>query len=244
LVAFGGAGPLHAARLARVLGIPRVIVPYGAGVGSAVGLLQADAKIDVSLTRVLDLNQSATPAIAAIYAELEAQAKTDLKRLGMAGEPRWSRYAYMRYAGQGYEVHTDLPDGPIVDEYAARAMADFHASYERSYRYRDPDAAIEAVDWYLVASLPAGRENGQSWFPGGDGTAARAVTPRQAYFPEAGGYIETAVVDRAGMAVGEAVTGPAIIEEPDSTSLVLPGDTARISPRGHLIIDIVQENPR
>ena len=237
LVAFGGAGPLHASRLARALSIPRVIVPHGAGVGSAIGLLRADPRIDVLQTRVLTLDESAAPAIAAIYAELEEQARADLSRLGMAGAPRWSRFAYMRYAGQGYEVRADLPDGDISGDYAARAMAMFHDAYERQYRYRDPDAAIEAVDWYLVASLPVRRDGAANRFTG-DAEGARPPARRNAYFPETGGYIEVAVIDRAAMAVEETVPGPALIEEADSTTVVLPGDRASVSPRGHLILEI------
>ncbi len=237
LVAFGGAGPLHAARLARALGIPRIIIPHGAGVGSAFGLLQAEPRIDVSLTRVLPLDSDATPAIARIYGELEEQARGDLARLGTAGTPHWSRFAYMRYAGQGYEVRTDLPGGAIDGDYAAKAAEMFHNAYERQYRYRDAGAAIEAVDWYLVASLPVTHgEAGSGFEEQPDG--ARPPASRQAYFPETNGYVEVPVLDRMGMRIGDATTGPALIEETDSTTVVLPGDRAAISPRGHLVIDI------
>ena len=237
MVAFGGAGPLHAARLARALGVPQVIVPHGAGVGSAFGLLQAEPRIDVSQTRVMTLNVGSAPAIAEIYAELENQARANLERLGMAGEPRWSRYAYMRYAGQGYEVRTDLPGGTIDDDFIAQASEMFHDGYERLYRYRDAEATIEAVDWYLVASLPPANSAGAVDFAAAEETG-RPPARRQAYFPESGGYTDVPVLDRTGMRVGETVEGPALIEETDSTTILLPGDRAAISPRGHLVIDI------
>ncbi len=236
LVAFGGAGPLHATRLARALGIPRVVVPHGAGVGSAFGLLQAEPRIDVSLTRVLTLDASAGPTIAAIYEELEVQARVDLARLGMAGTPRWSRFAYLRYAGQGYEVRTDLPDGDIDGAYVARAAEMFHGAYERQYRYRDQGAAIEAVDWYLVASLPVAHRASSSGFRE-RAENARPPSQRKAYFPETKGYVEVPVLDRMGMTSGETIVGPALIEETDSTTVVLPGDKASISARGHLVIE-------
>jgi N-methylhydantoinase A len=240
MVAFGGAGPLHAARLAHALAIPRVIVPHGAGVGSAIGLLQAEPRIDVSMTRVMPLDGDAAPAIAAIYAELEEQARADLTRLGMDGAPHWSRFAYMRYAGQGYEVRTDLPDGDISDDYASRAMTMFNDAYERQYRYRETSAAIEAVDWYLVASLTTGHDGAASAFvENTDG--AREAGQRRAWFPECGGYCEVPVIDRAAMRIGETLSGPTLIEEPDSTTVVLPGDRATISPRGHLIVEIRSE---
>ncbi len=237
MVAFGGAGPIHATRLARALSVPRVIVPHGAGIGSAFGLLQAEPRIDVSQTRVLTLKAGAVSAIAEIYTELETQARADLARLGMAGIPRWSRFAYMRYAGQGYEVRTDLPGGAVDEMFIASAAEMFHTGYERLYRYRDADAAIEAVDWYLVASLPVSDRAESSGFEETDG-AGRPPARRRAYFPESGGYTEIQVLDRTGLRVGERVEGPALIEETDSTTLVLPGDRAAISPRGHLVIDI------
>ncbi len=237
LVAFGGAGPLHAARLARVLGLPKVIIPHGAGVGSAFGLLQAEPRIDVSLTRVLSLDKDAGPAIARIYAELEAQAHGDLARLGMAGSPSWSRFAYMHYAGQGYEIRTDLPDGEIDDGYADRAAEMFHDAYERQYRYRNVEAEIEAVDWYLVASLPAVRSSGERGFSG-PAAHARSRAERRAYFPETGGFTSVPVLDRSGLDIDETIEGPALIEETDSTTVVLPGDRTTISPRGHLVITI------
>lgn len=237
MVAFGGAGPLHAARLARALGVPQVIVPHGAGVGSAFGLLQAEPRIDVSQTKVMTLSAEASPEIATIYSELETQARGDLERLGMAGEPAWSRFAYMRYAGQGYEVRTDLPDGPVDAAFVAAAEEMFHAGYERLYRYRDAEAAIEAVDWYLVASLPRRGFVGVNGISVAGGSA-RPAARRRAYFPESGGYTETQVLDRAGLAAGETIDGPALIEETDSTTVVLPGDRAAISPRGHLVIEI------
>jgi N-methylhydantoinase A len=237
LVALGGAGPLHAARLARAAAIPTVVVPFGAGVGSAIGLLAADPRIDVSTTRVMHLNGDSGPAIAELYAELEDRALADVARFGSRIAPRWSRYASMRYAGQGFEVHVDLPAGLIDGGYAGAAIAAFNAAYKRKHRFLDDEGTIEAVDWTLVATLPSDQ----------GGTAIGRPTPaeratrggsRMAWFPEAGGYVETRIVDRPALATGATVAGPAIVEDPDSTTLVLPGDVARVSPVGHLIIEI------
>ena len=131
LVAFGGAGPLHAARLARKLGVPKVIVPVGAGVGSAIGLLTADAKIDVSLTRILRLESGHVDAMRAIYADLEGRAMADLANLKLPGAVRWRRGAYMRYAGQGFEIRVDLPLGVLGDDFASAAVAAFEQPTRR-----------------------------------------------------------------------------------------------------------------
>jgi N-methylhydantoinase A len=243
LVAFGGAGPLHAARLAHQIGIPTVIVPLGAGVGSAVGLLQADRRFDVSVTRILRLDEASDAPIAAIYAGLQEQAERELRLLG-GGSIRWSRYAYMRYAGQGFEIQVDLPDGDIGSDYGARAAAAFHAAYARKNRWSEAKAAVEGVDWTLVATVPKARRStlGLAGAHGGGGAGRRSV--RQAWFPEAGGYVATQVVDREALADRGSIDGPAIVEDPDCTAVVLPGQTVRISPAGNLRIEVAPQGDR
>jgi N-methylhydantoinase A/oxoprolinase/acetone carboxylase beta subunit len=237
MMAFGGAGPLHAARLARSLGIPTVIVPYAAGVGSAVGLLQAEPRIDVTVTRVMQLDaKQSGREIASVYNALEVQATRDVERVSRAGKPQWSRYAQMRYAGQGFEIHVNLPPGPIDDGYGQKAIDAFKQAYLRKHRFLDAEGLVEAVDWTLVATIPL-RAAGPTLGRNPAATEPRRGT-RNAYFPEAGGYIDTKVVDRSALACGAGIIGPAIIEDPDCTSLVLPGDVARLSDRGHIIIDI------
>jgi N-methylhydantoinase A len=241
LVAFGGAGPLHAARLARAIGIPRVIVPAAAGVGSAIGLLRAEPRIDVSTTRVLGLDAAAHGAIATLYAELEQRAQAELALLGGdARAVRWTRYAYMRFAGQGFELHVDLPAGPIAADYAQQAERAFRDAYERKHRFRDDDARVEAVDWAIVATLP--RTDAQHW--NFAAAAQRPARRRRAWFPETNGYVEIPVLGRAALAGAGVVTGPAIIEDADSSAVVLPGDMARLDAQGHVIIDIAKETGR
>jgi len=242
LVAFGGAGPLHACRLARALGTPTVIVPYGAGVGSAIGMLEANSKLDASLTRVLQLSPGAEPEIEAIYRGLEARVRADLARIAAGAEPRIARFAYLRYAGQGHELRVDLPDFPVGADYAARTVARFEEAYRSKYGYRQPGAAVEAVDWYVVATVPnaaAGAHRAASWRAQSAGGARRGV--RKAYFPELGGYVDCAVVERSALAVGETVTGPAIIEEAEATTLLLPRSSASVSRKGHLVITLAPE---
>ncbi len=246
LVAFGGAGPVHAARLARALGMPQVIVPQGAGVGSAIGLLNADSRIDVSLTRIFSLGDQCHGRIGRVYAELEARAGEDVKRLASELAPVWSRYAYMRYVGQGFEIKVDLPDGPITEGYPDRVKAAFHDTYERNSGSRDADADIEAVDWCLVATIsatPEGAPAAAAIDQGGTG-AAPPDTRRDAYFPEAGGFVPCRVVNRYRMRPGQPIAGPAIIEERESTTVVLPGDEARLSAGGHLIIEVGEGSGR
>ena len=246
LVAFGGAGPVHAPRLARAIEIPKLIVPHGAGVGSAVGLLEADSKIDVTMTRVIRLGGGQSAKIAGIFETLETRARRDVARLGAAEEPRWTWGATMRYAGQGFEIRVELPGGEIDRTYEDRAAEAFHAAYERSYGYKDPDGVIEGIDWYLIATLPNGAQA-----PGPGAVADRAaggagglvVGEREAYFPESGGMIRCQIVDRYRMTAADRIAGPAIIEERESTTVVLPGDVATLSAAGHLVIEINKGRP-
>ena len=236
IVAFGGAGPVHAARLAKAIGAPRVVVPFGAGVGSAIGLLRAVPKIEVSVTRVMEVAAGNVGAMRAIYDDLERLAGADLERLGAACEPVWSRSGYLRYRGQGYEIRAEFPFTVIGDDYAEVVAEAFHAAYARSYGYRDDGAAIEAVDWHLTATLPVEAASlDLGWRAIGPATASPGE--RLAWFPETEGLAATVVHDRRLLGAATEIAGPAILEDPESTVVVPPGMTATVNPRGHVIID-------
>jgi N-methylhydantoinase A len=236
MVAFGGAGPLHACRLARALHIPRVIVPRAAGVGSAIGLLVADHKVDAMVTRILRLAAEAAPTVAAIFSELETRAKDQTASLNSKGDASIKRSAWMRHVGQGYEIRVDLPDGQIDAAYIAAMQEAFLAAYQREYGYTDPDAAIEVTDWYVAATITASRRKIAARVESAG--ARRPAKERAAYFPELGGKVSCQVVDRYAIKSGEVITGPALIEEREATTVVLPGDTASVSAAGHLVIEI------
>ncbi len=147
----------------------------------------------------------------------------------------------MRFAGQGHEIRVPLPAGSIDEPYVDRAKAAFTEAYARIHPYSDPTIAIEAVDWYLEATIPTAKGTGggfleMSTTPAGGRPAAR----RAAYFAEAGGLVETPVFARADLAIDRPVPGPAIIEDPDCTTIVPPGDTVARGAEGHLIIAIAQ----
>ena len=271
MVAFGGAGPLHAARLARALGVPRVIIPWGAGVGSAVGLLDADAKFDVSQTHLLRIGPDSTEAIAAIYERLEERVRNEVREIGAVEScaanssdanggaangsdtnsrdanssgrsVTWKRFAYMRYRGQGYELKIDLPPGDFGADYALRIAAAFHETYRETYGYSQEENEIEVADWYLSAVVSSGLsvqapQDAPRPKGGKAETGAKAAKPagvRKAFFPEFDGFIECPVYDRYTLAPGDHFAGPAIVEERESTTVVLPGDTATVTAARHL----------
>ena len=173
LVAFGGAGPLHACALARALGIPRVIVPRGAGVASAIGLLEAERNLTVSLTRTIGLDgPEAASELAGLFAGLEARAR---ELIGGSGDHpiAWQRHAHLRYAGQGFELRVAVPDGPIDDEFPAHAREAFDSRYEAEYGYAQRDEPVEGTDWFLTGG-PGGDAAPASGSPGGPGRDAGA----------------------------------------------------------------------
>lgn len=243
LIAFGGAGPIHASRLAREVGIRKVVVPYGAGVGSAIGLLDAKPKVDAGVTRVVELTEKAVGRVRAVFDDLQEKVEADLKSFSVNRETLvWSRAAYMRYRGQGYELRVELPVRTIAGaEFVEEICNLFHAAYERNYGYREHGVPVEATEWYLTAE----------WTPATAKAARTASLPashvaprrRAAYFPEASGFCEVDVFDRSSIREGQVINGPAIIEEREATTVVLSGDTARIETGGHLVITIGEDRP-
>ncbi|HEY7247420.1 MAG TPA: hydantoinase/oxoprolinase family protein [Xanthobacteraceae bacterium] len=238
LVAFGGAGPLHACRLARSVGIPKVVVPFAAGVGSAVGLLVADHKVDAGATRVVKLGGSARDGIAAVLEELEQRARAEAGRLELGSALSISRSAYMRYCGQGYDVQVALPGGPVDECYESTMRQAFHETYRREYGFIDPDAAVEATDWYVVATLANARSGAIDVDAVEDGSGLAIAGERKAYFPECGGMIPSKVINRYAMKPADVFEGPCLVEERECTTVVLPGDFVAVNELGHLVIEI------
>jgi N-methylhydantoinase A len=243
LVAFGGAGPVHACSLARALGVRRVIVPRGAGVGSAVGMLDAEPQVVVSLTQPLPLGEETDAQVAGCFERLQSNAA--VARAGSAGAQR--RHAYLRYAGQGYELRVELPEGEITQGYGTEVAKRFHEAYASEYGYSEPDSTVEAVDWYLTVSLDGGRDEaalgGAAAVTPGGAPAPKPSRTRPAMFPDDDGLATMQPIDcpfyhRADVEPGSVVDGPAVITDPEATVLVPPGDRATVNQAGHIVIDI------
>jgi N-methylhydantoinase A len=234
MVAFGGAAPLHAARVAEKLGIGRVLVPANAGVGSAVGLLRAPVAYEIVRSRLVGLN-SFDPVVAnTVFGEMRAEAEDIVRR----GEPRATlterRAAFMRYRGQGHEIAVDLPvreftsaDVPAITEW-------FEEAYRRLYSRPIPGVEIEILSWVLSLSAPS------------EGTLATAgtVKPAQAkptarrrvFDPASGAFIDTPVYERALLSPGAQIKGPAVITEDDTTTVVSPSFDANIDQFGYIAL--------
>jgi N-methylhydantoinase A len=236
MVAFGGAGPLHAVRLAMAVGVRRVIIPVGAGVGSAIGLLVAEPRLDYSMSKVLTLAEAAREPIAVMLEALKGQAVEDIAKLERDDlEHRY--FANIRYLGQGSELRVALAIGADGRPDVAATRLNFAEAYRQTYGYDEGDAPIEATDWHLTVT----RDSRAAAATPAQAALDTASTTRKAYFPECGGYVDTAVHKRLAMRPGQRVDGPAIIEEAESTTILPPGTSASLSVHGNLVIDIETE---
>jgi N-methylhydantoinase A len=241
ITAFGGAGPLHVVKVAEQFDIPTVIVPLSPGVKSAFGLLVSDLAYDYVATTIMPATTADCAALDAAFARLEDHGRSDLAVEGEFGVgAEMQRSLDLRFANQALDIAIPMPNAPITQDAIRRAEARFRQLYFDlcGMRPANPcqivNCRLRAVGMVTKPNLPT--------VPDGDGNAARALKPsRQAYFSEAGGFIDTAVYDRVRLLPEDVVSGPAIFEEPDSTTVCPPGYAARVD--GHLNLIIARGPP-
>ncbi len=234
LVAFGGAGPLHAARLARELEIPAVLVPTVPGALCALGLLLSDLRTDFSRTLTSSADASSLDALQQGYEELEREAMAWLDREAIDPDNRrLRRITDMRYVGQNYELAIDVP-GDSLDEQALDSILDrFHAEHDRAYGYGAPGEPAQFVTLRLEARGLVPTPEFQE-IPRGTGTP-NAPDIRPLYLASAGGMVDAPVYQREILLAGQTFEGPAIIEQMDSTTLVLEGQFVEVDRIGNLM---------
>ena len=246
LVAFGGAGPLHACALASLLGMDTIIIPPAPGALSSYGLLFTDLRNDYVQTFVHDpeASGSSVPAVAevaAAYARLESQAADWLTRESVPqSDRRIARSADLRYLHQGWEITVQVPDGPVTQQTLDDMTANFHALHQRLYTYNLPHQTVQLVNLRATATgnLPrhaptptplTGKGRGESEPP-------TPATTRPVLLSRDGDYQETPIHNRANLRPGMTIPAPAIIEQRDTTTLLTPGYAARVDEYGNLII--------
>ncbi|MEM9533625.1 MAG: hydantoinase/oxoprolinase family protein [Pseudomonadota bacterium] len=227
MIAFGGAAPLHAAGVARRLGVERIIVPTGAGVGSAVGFLLAPARFEVVRSRPMNLAALDPPLLNALFAEMKEEAEAVL-RAAVGDEPlRETRQAYMRYQGQGHEIAVDLPTGSF-DRSAAQVLRDaFEATYQTLYGQIIAEVPVELLS--LTLSL-AGSE--PPFNPATANAAEAAPGPARADWDSS-----LPCYLRENLASGFSVSGPALVSEAQTTTFVPDEFTLRVDPGLNLVLD-------
>ncbi len=234
LIAFGGAGPVHACNLARLLKMKRVVVPLGAGVASALGFLVAPPATDAVRSLVGRLERLDYPAINALYAAMREQCDALLLEAGaMAGEMAYSPVAEMRHVGQGFEIPVPLPGLGLNPHDLPAIRAAFFDSYRERFGRVVEEAPIEALTWRLAASAPSIDISLRR-----DAVATDAARGHRAVRFEGAGEVQAAVLDRYALPIGARFQGPALVEERESTCVVPPGAECHIDEQFNLVIEL------
>ncbi|HEY3222372.1 MAG TPA: hydantoinase/oxoprolinase family protein, partial [Pseudolabrys sp.] len=232
LVAFGGAAPLHAARVAEKLGIHRVLVPANAGVGSAVGLLRAPVAYELVRSRLMRLG-SFDPAVAnRLYTDMRSEAEAIVRRGAPYASLTEQRSAFMRYRGQGHEIGVQLPvrefaaaDQPLLTEL-------FEAAYRRLYSRSIPGVEIEILSWVLTLSAPSEGELAKPLPVKAD--KPKPSGKRRVFDPNAGEFLQVPIFWRPDLKPGMELRGPAVIAEDETSTVVSPLFNARIDRFGYI----------
>ncbi|HEY1704437.1 MAG TPA: hydantoinase/oxoprolinase family protein [Trebonia sp.] len=246
LVPFGGAGPLHACQIALDLGIPRVLVPTAPGATSALGLLMSDVKHDFVRSRLGDIEQLDLAAANDLFGQMVASARKQLAAEGFTdGEIELRYFLDMRYSGQGYENPVPVPELPLTGPALARYRRDFDAIHEQCHGHAAPDQGVEVVNYRVqavgvVPSVAVPDIEAAT----GEADGARAGT-RRACFPSAGEApaevpvtvpVTVPVYGRDRLRAGHQFSGPAIVEQYDSTTVICPGQDVTVDRYGNLVV--------
>ena len=226
LVAFGGAGPVHANAIAREAEMPTVLVPPSPGIFSATGLLATDLKRDAATTVMRRVDESDPAALDVLFAELERAGAAELEREGLAGDDvEFLRQLDVRYVGQSFEL--TIPAG---DDLLGR----FHAHHERTYGFAAPGEPVEIVS---VRSTSIGRIEKPPPRTLEPGEVPAAKEQREVYFAEEGGFVACSIHDRYALPAGARLRGPVVVEELDSTTVVHPRYSVRVDETANLVLE-------
>jgi len=221
LIAFGGAAPLHAARLAEKLGLDRVLVPSNAGVGSAVGFLRAPIAYEIVRSHLQRLDSFDAAAANGLFEAMRREAEA-IVRLGEPKAPLTeTRSAFMRYRGQGHEIAVPLPVRDYRDADGGELLAAFEDAYRRLYSRVIPGVEVEVLSWVLLLSGPVPEPDAEP--PPLPAPSHSEPARRRAVFdPDSADFVEVAIYERAALMPGAVIPGPAVIVE-DETSTVVSG---------------------
>jgi N-methylhydantoinase A len=239
LVAFGGAGPLHAISIAAELGVRRVLVPEAPGILCALGLLATDMRADYVRTALGLTGDTPAAEMAEIWAELEGRAQDWLSGEGIPPATRLlQRTVDMRYLGQNYELPVSAPADAWTDEARAELERRFHAAHERTYGYAAPDEVTQIVNYRVTAYGLTPHIKLRQHDAGSGRPEGAIVGQRQVHWSRGSSAQATPIYDRTRLQTGHELVGPAIVEQLDATTLVGPGQHARLDAYRNLHIDL------
>lgn len=238
LIGFGGAGPAHTVRLAEQAGIPNVLIPLAPGTASALGLLVTDVRMDSSATLIARADSVQPDDIAGHFARLEDEgAKAHQSAASSSGEPVFERAVEMRYWGQSFELSVPAPDRELIDRQWLNELCEsFHDAHETAYGFRAQDEPVELVNLRLTTVGKIARPNMKKLEETSCDASSALKGSRPVYFSESNGVTETAVYDRVKLPAGAQFSGPAIVEEPDCTTVVHPAWSVLVDEYGNLSI--------
>jgi N-methylhydantoinase A len=239
LIAFGGAAPLHAARVADKLGIARVLIPANAGVGSAVGLLRAPVAYEIVRGKLMRLSSFDAAAANKLLAQMRAEAEAIVRRGAPEAGLTERRSAFMRYRGQGHEISVELPVREFAGADRQTIITLFEDAYRRLYSRPIPGVDIEILSWVVTLAAPA---EGRLAAP----VETKAVKPtpraqRPVFDPQTGEFLDAPIYWRPDLAPGALIAGPAVIAEDDTSTVVSPLFDARIDTFGY--IELTRRHP-
>ena len=234
LIAFGGAAPLHAARVAEKLGISRVLIPANAGVGSAVGLLRAPVAYEVVRGRLMRLSSFEPENANRLLADMRAEAEAIVRRGAGAVRLAERRAAFMRYRGQGHEIAVEFPVRAFNSADRAAITALFEDAYRRLYSRPIPGVDIEILSWVVRVSAPAEGELAIAMPVRPSEPKARARRPL--FDPQAGEFQNVPIYWRGDLAPGAKIAGPAVIAEDDTATVVSRLFEAQVDKFGYIAL--------
>jgi len=233
MIAFGGAAPLHAARLCEKLGVDQCLIPKGAGVGSAIGFLKAPFGYEALASNIMRLSKFDAGAVNAMLGGLKETAE-GFVRAGTQGKIVCEVTAFMRYAGQGWEIPVALPDRAFTAADAGMIEAAFKDRYAQFFGRAVEGPEIEFVTWSVKAQDV--RPEGERFTLETDGSAVCASTTRAVFDPASGKTLETAIVPRETLSPGARVAGPAVIVERETSTVVTSPFNAVIQIDGTILL--------
>src|SRR3954454_4440090 len=240
VIAFGGAGPLHAVAIAREIFIPKVVVPKVPGTFSALGMLMAPWRQHFVRTLYGLLGKLDSGQVEAVFSELASAGRQQAARDGMAADAIALTFlADLRYVGQEHTIAIPVADPALLCRDTAPLQEKFHAEHDQRYGQAALDERLECVNVRLVVTAGKADTLAENWL-------AQAWQPepqvaegtRDVIFTDAAKPVRTRVIWRPSLAAGARIEGPAVIEEPNATTLIHPGDVATVTEAGHLIIEV------
>jgi N-methylhydantoinase A len=232
MIAFGGGGPVHACRVAEKIGIDRVLVPSGAGVGSAIGFLRAPVGYEVVRSLYQRFSTFDVEAVNALLADMAREAEAVVAQGSFGAPTQRTRIAFMRYVGQGHEIPVELPEGVLAQSDVAVIRRAYDVAYSHFYDRPVPGSDVEIMSYaVLVATVVDAMEDVPA---AASGSAAVAVRRQAVRDTVSGEVADWAIHERAALLTGATLAGPAIIAEDETSTLVGPGWRASINALGYI----------